>query len=150
LAPNWVICSLLWSTDRLLAGEPIRRYGRLLCDDGGRATVTVGGVVLRPARRPGARRLLFFDGFAGAAQVLPEGAGRIGGALGQVIIEVSQPQLDDPYPPIGVPDPRLFMRPTDVLQWSLCTLFSGTNMTPVCTIFKIVPLPTLPSGEVPS
>jgi hypothetical protein len=41
---------------------------------------------MRPAGRPGARRLLFFDGSAGAAQVLPEGAGRISGALGQVIL----------------------------------------------------------------
>ena len=45
------------------------------------------GLFPLPARRPGARRLLFFDGSAGAAQVLPEGAGRVGGALGQVVIE---------------------------------------------------------------
>jgi hypothetical protein len=40
-----------------------------------------------PQGRPDTSRPLFFDGPAGAAQVLPEAVGRISGAPGQVVIE---------------------------------------------------------------
>jgi hypothetical protein len=60
--------------------------------------------------RPGAWEILFFDGPAGAAQMLPEGVGRVSGAPGQVVIEsgllAQCPALTDPagLVPLGFPD----------------------------------------------
>ena len=61
------------------------------------AAGTVGGF-FAPAERPGTRGFLFFDGSAGATQVLPEGVGGIGDAPGQVIIEGSLPVQRPAFP----------------------------------------------------
>jgi hypothetical protein len=84
---------------------PIRRYGRLFREDSGRAAVTVRRLFVRPAGKPGAGRLLLLDGCAGAAQVLAEGEGRVGGALGQVVVEggLLAQRLAFPHPAGPVP-----------------------------------------------